>query len=533
MRGKLIFPSAANQSDYPATLNLTGYWKNFASIPWLGSPSAGNSGSHNFDNSNGATATVGSSFGTHPSAAMNGASSQYLTDTIDAVSDLITTTNFSMQWILSADSLDASNVSIDAEPAIWCDYSNSYFRVTVSSSGVRAGVYSGGTTAYIPIATNTKYCIQCGLSGGILRLRVNGGDWATVSTTAIAGGMTAHAAVGVSYDGAHRFTGKIAQFLTSKTNFSNATWDTLHVDAVANYSLSPTITSFNYSVVDTVGGYPVTINGFSLAGGTCTLGGSSVTVTATTANSLTFTMPTKAAGLYNVQVTASSVASNILAIDVENTPLLWLDADHAAVSGSNITTIPNTAKSSIDLSVSQATTANQPTFSLESASFNNKPAILHSGSSTQYLTSAILGSAVTQPLTFYAIADWNTVAYRYLFDSVNGAPRTALIDNNGSGLYAYAGSDIEGGTLTTGVAHCICVVFNGGSSAIYIDDMATAVVSGNAGAGGLQSLLIGGRYTIESFFDGAWSTIAAFGTAHDSTARSRQATQLKSKYGIS
>ena len=64
----------------PASLNLTGYWKDFASAPWAGSSSAGPSGGRGL--STGTAPVVGASFGTHPSASFNGTSMSLTSSTL-------------------------------------------------------------------------------------------------------------------------------------------------------------------------------------------------------------------------------------------------------------------------------------------------------------------------------------------------------------------------------------------------------------------------------------------------------------------
>ena len=79
---------------------------------------------------------------------------------------------------------------------------------------------------------------------------------------------------------------------------------------------APALTSLDFDQADTAGGDSVTITGTDLtAASSCTVGGTSATITANTSTTLTFTMPAKAAGSYNVQVTTAGGASNTLSLE--------------------------------------------------------------------------------------------------------------------------------------------------------------------------------------------------------------------------
>lgn len=73
----------------------------------------------------------------------------------------------------------------------------------------------------------------------------------------------------------------------------------------------PVILASNYSLVDTVGGNSVVLSGIYLGGASSiTVGGTSASITANTATSLTFTMPAKSAGTYDIVVTTSRGTSS-------------------------------------------------------------------------------------------------------------------------------------------------------------------------------------------------------------------------------
>lgn len=297
--------------------------------------------------------------------------------------------------------------------------------------------------------------------------------------------------------------------------------------------LLPAIASISHDVMNATGGDSVTLTGTNLSGASVTIGGSSGYVSANTATSVTFTTPSKTVGIHDVQVTTSAGQSNTLPIVAEFNPLVWLPADAAAISGSNVTAVPNRAAGStvLNLGVAQATSGSQPTYQSSRASFGGRPAIVHSGG-TRYLDSAVLGTTRAQPFTFYVVAEWTTPSsLSHLFDGVDATSRVIVTSYSNQALIS-SGSDLNGGTITAATATLICGVFNGASSAIYIGDMATAVKTGTAAANALRSLRIGATNSGTNPFSGAWGTIGAFAGAHDATTRARIGDMLRSKYGI-
>lgn len=222
----------SGQVDYPATLSLTAYYRDFASLPWAGIASLSNSGSHSFD---GASASVGASFGSHPSASFDGASDFLRSGTL-VTSDYISAGAFTLEWILQAVTASAADANPDNEPGLFVDYANGYFRVTYSTSGVRAAIFSGGTTSYVALSTGTKACVQCTYDGSTLRIRVNGGSWASIASANIAN-TTGIPAVGTNYNGTKKFNGRIARFLAAQTALSGTVLDNLYADARSNYGV--------------------------------------------------------------------------------------------------------------------------------------------------------------------------------------------------------------------------------------------------------------------------------------------------------
>lgn len=101
--------------------------------------------------------------------------------------------------------------------------------------------------------------------------------------------------------------------------------------------------------------------------------------------------------------------------------------------------------------------------------------------------------AVPQPVTYVLVLDVKSVTgtREFLYTDLD------VVINDGSTAYnAYAGIQVSGGTPTTGI-HSAAWVYNGASSAIYVDNL--QVAAGNVGAAGGTQLQVArhptaGRY---------------------------------------
>lgn len=107
----------------------------------------------------------------------------------------------------------------------------------------------------------------------------------------------------------------------------------------------PVLTSLDYDLADVQGGDSITITGTGLgSASSCTVGGTSATITANTATSLTFTTPAKTAGTYDVEVTTPGGTDTLSsALEFWSPASItgisrWWDASRGVTtSGSNVT----------------------------------------------------------------------------------------------------------------------------------------------------------------------------------------------------
>ncbi len=248
-----------NATGIPATLqSATGYWRNFSAAPWAGTASAGTSAARGFATA-GADPTVANAFrdfadnggsGQHgianqnyPKCAGFNGTTQYLVgDASTKVSDLISASAYTLQFILELTAAGAANANIALEPSIFAESSSDAIFVTYSASGIRAGHKDGGgvkVTPYIPVThvAGKGICVQVRFNGSTLECRVNGVDSsATVSAGNVVGTLSSLTPrIGANGAGTKFITGRIAQILTFNTARTWADLELLRTSARIAY----------------------------------------------------------------------------------------------------------------------------------------------------------------------------------------------------------------------------------------------------------------------------------------------------------
>lgn len=106
--------------------------------------------------------------------------------------------------------------------------------------------------------------------------------------------------------------------------------DSMAVSDTVTTGLSPFITSLNFDLADSkgAGGAPIIVTGVRLTGATAaTVGGVAGTITGNTPTTVTFTMPARSEGIFNVIITTPDGVSNGLPLEV------WSPASY--ISGIN------------------------------------------------------------------------------------------------------------------------------------------------------------------------------------------------------
>jgi hypothetical protein len=154
--------------------------------------------------------------------------------------------------------------------------------------------------------------------------------------------------------------------------------------------------------------------------------------------------------------------------------IMWLRADMGipgASNGSKFSTWND--QSPIGLVFSQSTSANQFVWNSSDASFGGKPSITSVAASAMRSTTQITQN---QPFTMY-----------YVFYTTSPSTEQFLLSNSVlqhilyvSQYYNYCGAALQAGATDTN-PHVICMIVNGTSSAIYVDNSQAAIITGTAG----------------------------------------------------
>lgn len=220
-------------------------------------------------------------------------------------------------------------------------------------------------------------------------------------------------------------------------------------------------------------------------------------------------------------------------VRAEASPIFWYETDSGiTLNSGNVSAWASTVNG---LTLTQGTAGSQPLFIASDPTFLGRPSISPDGS-VDYLESPSNFGPFAQPITWYAVCSWNTFANDFLFDRSAAGTLIERFLDNGLGIPNAAGgtNTLVGpatkGIPAAGVAFILCIVFNGASGAIYINDIVTANVSGDAGANGVESLRLFTRNDGSNQFDGKLAQIGAFRGAHDVTVRGRVFNYLREKY---
>lgn len=231
--------SSAGAVFNPGTQSLTLWLRDsFTASPWVGTASAGNSGSHDF-----AEATNPPAVG----SALNGFTPPDFDGTNDvlsgaALSTYLSASAFSLWVLFNADAAAADPGASNHynSPYLFGD-SATYMFLAFDAAGVTARVSDGSTFPEVTVACATGgwHLAQVQYGSSTLKVRVDGGSWSSAATCAAIGDLTSTARTGLSYSGA-AYNGRIAEIGVSNTTIALATFDDVLTYARSRYSLALT-----------------------------------------------------------------------------------------------------------------------------------------------------------------------------------------------------------------------------------------------------------------------------------------------------
>lgn len=178
----------------PVTLVLAGFWRgSFSGAPWVGTASAGLSGSHNITGGGGAG--TGSAVNGFTPATFNGTSNTLIDSTNAPL--YLTTTDYTVSGVAYFNAALTAGTVYNM-PGIVTE-SGGNWGVVYDSSGIR--VYHASTSVLtIPCTTGGWRAFDIVFTGGVLKGRIGNGAWVTASGVAATGSLTtASLRVGANY----------------------------------------------------------------------------------------------------------------------------------------------------------------------------------------------------------------------------------------------------------------------------------------------------------------------------------------------
>ena len=188
--------------------------------------------------------------------------------------------------------------------------------------------------------------------------------------------------------------------------------------------------------------------------------------------------------------------------------------------------------------ISQPTASYQPAWAENDATFAGHGSFNFSGPNIR------LASTVWSPVVPNVRTDYCVCTLPSVFGDANILCGDAAVD--GAMIFATSGvavgikgsiSIISTPTFAPGSKVVLCAVWDGASSALYVNDMATAAVSGNIGnptypGPSSNSLVIGSYYNGAYPWRGKIAAFMRYSSAHTFALRAQIGDRLCDKYGV-
>jgi hypothetical protein len=240
--GPLRRPQTGTSVFDPATLSLTGWWRaSFAASPWVGTASAGTSGSNNLTEATNPP-TVGSALNGLNPASFNGSTKQLTAG--GTVSTYVSPTAYS-GWALvniAAIATDSGTGSPYVNDHVFADTVGGYFGLALRSTGPGIQAYHLDATTYQVAATtfttSAWTLIQWRYDGTNIGVRVNSGSWVTqAAASMVAGAAGAGLRMGHNYNVSF-LNGLVADAGLASSSFNDATFDQIKSYVNARYALA-------------------------------------------------------------------------------------------------------------------------------------------------------------------------------------------------------------------------------------------------------------------------------------------------------
>ena len=174
----------------------------------------------------------------------------------------------------------------------------------------------------------------------------------------------------------------------------------------------------------------------------------------------------------------------------------------------------------------------RPVYTASDSDFNGKPSA-SAVNEARALRTGTFAVPIAQPSTWYIVARVYGGASNMYWRLTAAGSQTSSATLRATGTAIVATSNVAAitGSVTAGV-RLLCAIYDGASSAIYIDDMATANVTGNADTNATVSVFTGTYDAQAADVSYKWARHLAFSGSHDQTTRQAVKAYLATLYGL-
>ena len=184
--------------------------------------------------------------------------------------------------------------------------------------------------------------------------------------------------------------------------------------------------------------------------------------------------------------------------------------------------------------LTQGTSANQPTFTSSNSTFNHQSTVNFLSTGPSYMFNNNVN--VSQPNTIFIVFTTDgTSTSQFAIDAStpSGDPHRQVIYNNAGGgtVAMYAGSTVGQNGLTDTAPLSTIAVFNGASSGLYTNSNAPVQAS-TPGTQDLKGIIVGSAFNITAGLNGSIAEVAVFSSALTQSQASQLSLYCAQRYGI-
>lgn len=185
----------------------------------------------------------------------------------------------------------------------------------------------------------------------------------------------------------------------------------------------------------------------------------------------------------------------------------------------------------------QSTDAQRPVLIASDSNYNNQSTASFTRANNTYIQSSAWSTAMTQPCTYYAVAnsDGANVYYEDVFDGDTDGNRMQLSYVSAFWGMAAGGAGLSISTNNTSSPAVFCCVFNGPSSSkLYVSSATDSPLGSQPPTSPSSMIVLGSAKNADSgvSLQGKIAEVIAYTTAHDATTRATIMAYLGTRYGI-